>query len=62
MTEPYNQGGLIDSDGEQVKIRVEIGERCITADQTVYELQACDDGARWVEIGKGWALWMGGPK
>lgn len=60
VTEPYNQGGVIP--GGEVTWKVEEGERVMTGDETVYELQAVEGGYQWVEIGKGHAMWMGGPK
>ena len=59
MTEPYNYGGVVYSD-QPTSVRLEVGERVITRDETVYELQACEGGYRWVEVGKGFAVWMGG--
>jgi hypothetical protein len=60
---PYDQGGCIPGLGESITVKLELGERVITADETVYELQACADGngMHWVVIGKGYAVWMGGP-
>ena len=60
MTEPYNCGGVVYSD-KPTRVRIEVGERVITADETVYELQACEGGCKWVEVGKGYVVWMGGP-
>ena len=59
----YNKGGLIPAaDGViSAPIRLQPGERVITPDGTVYELQTVSGGYRWVEIGKGYAVWMGGP-
>lgn len=60
MTE-YNQGGVINPHGDNpVPVTLQLGERAITHDQTVYELQPCDGGMRWVEIGTGIRLWMEG--
>jgi hypothetical protein len=57
---PYSNGGYIGSgEGESVTVKIEPGERIITKDGTVYELQACADGngMHWVEVGKGFSAW-----
>ena len=61
MTEPkYNGGGVIPGNPGNVEVRLQVGERLITTDQTVYELQEVEGGWKWVKIGHGYALWMEG--
>lgn len=44
-----------------VEVKIQPGERAITAAGIVYELQEVEGGVRWVEIGEGYECWMGGP-
>jgi hypothetical protein len=58
MPEPYSNGGIIPGAGETV-VRVRVGERAITSDGVVYELQETAEGLLWVMIGEGYECWMG---
>lgn len=57
MSEPYNQGGVIPG-ADRVEVKIQPGERVITAAGIVYELQEVEGGVRWVEIGEGYECWV----